>query len=102
MDGNQQDSALSDLQKKRADEVQKRLAAESQLKALVSKVFEPAAISRLSNIRMSNEGMYLQIVQYFASLAQAGKLQGKVTEQQVKQAASQLLSVRRETTIRRA
>jgi DNA-binding TFAR19-related protein (PDSD5 family) len=51
---------------------------------------------------MSNEELYLQIVQFFVSSAQSGKLSGKVTEEQVKQVASRLLSARRETTIRRA
>jgi len=104
MDENQTDSAggLKDAQKRRLEELQKKQAANAQLAAIVNKVFEPAAISRLSNIRMSNENLYMQIVQFFVSAIQAGKLSGKVTEEQVKQVASKLLSTRRETTIRRA
>lgn len=93
---------MKDAQKHRLEELQKRQAAEAQLSAIVKKVFEPSAISRLSNIRMSNENLYMQIVQFFVSAIQGGKLSGKVTEEQVKQVASKLLSVRRETTIRRA
>ena len=100
---NQADNAgLKDAQKRRLEDLQKRQAAEAQLSAIVKKVFEPAAIERLSNIRMSNENLYMQIVQFFVSAIQAGKLSGKVTEEQVKQVASKLLSTRRETTIRRA
>jgi len=104
MDENQKDNAggLKDAQKRRLEDLQKRQSAEAQLSAIVKKVFEPTAISRLSNIRMSNEGTYMQIVQFFVSAIQSGKLSGKVTEEQVKQVASKLLSTRRETTIRRA
>jgi programmed cell death protein 5 len=103
MDNNSQDGGVpSDIQKKRSDDLSKRMAAEAQLKAIVNKVFEPAAISRLSNIRMSNEELYMQIVQFFVSAVQSGKLSGKVTEEQVKQVATKLLSTRRQTTIRRA
>ncbi|MFA5247001.1 MAG: DNA-binding protein [Candidatus Micrarchaeia archaeon] len=103
MEENQQDNAgFKDAQKRRLEDLQKRQAAESQLKALVAKVFEPAAIGRLSNMRMSNENLYLQIVQYFVAYAQQGKLQGKVSEAQVKELATRLLSTRRQTTIRRA
>jgi programmed cell death protein 5 len=102
MDENAQDGAApADLSKRRAEELQKRLAAEAQLKALVSRVFEPAAVARLSNMRLSNEALYLQVVQYFVSMVQSGKVSGKVTEEQVKQVAARLLSARRETTIRR-
>lgn len=103
MAGNPQDDAApKDLYKKRAEELQKRQAAEAQLSAIVKKVFEPSAIGRLSNIRISNENLYMQIVQFFVSAIQSGKLSGKVTEEQVKQVASHMLSARRETTIRRA
>ncbi len=103
MDENQADNAAyKDAQKRRLEELQKRQAAQAQLSAIVNKVFEPTAIARLSNIRMSNENLYMQIVQFFVSAVQSGKLSGKVTEEQVKQVASQLLSTRRETTIRRA
>jgi len=103
MTGNLQDEpALKDAQKHRLEELQKKQAAQAQLKSIVNKVFEPAAIERLSNIRISNENLYMQIVQFFVSAIQAGKLSGKVTEEQVKQVASKLLSSRRETTIRRA
>jgi len=104
MDENQTNTAggLKDAQKRRLEDIQKRQAAEAQLSAIVKKVFEPAAIERLSNIRMSNENLYMQIVQFFVSAVQGGKLFGKVTEEQVKQVASKLLSTRRETTIRRA
>lgn len=103
MAGNaQDDAAVKDAQKRRLEELQKRQAAETQLKTIVNKVFEPAAIERLSNIRMSNENLYMQIVQFFVSAIQTGKLSGKVAEEQVKQVASKLLSTRRETTIRRA
>jgi len=101
-DNSQDDDASKDSYKKRLEELQKRQAAEAQLKAIVNRVFEPAAIARLSNIRMSNESLYMQIVQFFVSAIQSGKLAGKVTEEQVKQVASHLLSTRRETTIRRA
>ena len=103
MDANpSEDAAPKDAYKHRLEELQKRQAAEQQLKALVNRIFEPAAIERLSNVRISNENLYLQIVQFFASAVQTGKLTGKVTEEQVKQVASKLLSTRRETTIRRA
>jgi DNA-binding TFAR19-related protein (PDSD5 family) len=52
-------------------------------------------------MRLSNEALYLQVVQYFVSMVQSGKVSGKVTEEQVKQVAARLLSARRETTIRR-
>ena len=104
MDENQADNAtgFKDAQKRRLEELQKRQAAQAQLTAIVNKVFEPDAISRLSNMRMSNENLYMQIVQFFVSAIQQGKMSGKVTEEQVKQVASKLLSTRRETTIRRA
>ncbi len=95
------DDGLHDAQKKRIEELQKRQAAEQQLKAIVNKLFEPAAIERLANIRISNPDLYLNLVQAFVSMYQNGQLKGKVTEAQLKQVASGYLSQRRETTIKR-
>ena len=47
--------------RKRLEEMQKRQQAEAQLKAIVGKLFEPPAIERLNNIRLSNQELYLQI-----------------------------------------
>lgn len=92
---------MQEAYRKKLEEMQKRQAAEAQIKAVVNKLFDAAAIERLNNIRLSNQELYLQVVQYFASLYQAGRISGKVTEEQVRQAVTQALSQRRETTIRR-
>jgi programmed cell death protein 5 len=99
--GQQGDSDVREAYRKKAEDYQKRQQAEAQLKAIVNKLFEPAAIGRLNNIRLSNPELYLQVVQLFLSLHQQGRIGEKVTEEQLKQLVARILSQRRETTIRR-
>lgn len=60
----------------------KRQQIEQQKKELVRTLVEPAAYERLMNVRVSNPELYAQIVDLIISLAQQGRLQGKLTETQ--------------------
>ena len=55
---------------------------EQQKKAMVRQLTDDKAYERLTNIRASNRELYSRLVDMIISLAQAGRLQGKMTEQQ--------------------
>jgi DNA-binding TFAR19-related protein (PDSD5 family) len=56
---------------------------EQQKKDVLKKIMEQAAYDRLMNIRLSNYELYSQIVDLIISLAQNGRINGMLTEQQL-------------------
>jgi programmed cell death protein 5 len=55
---------------------------EQQKKAMVRQLMDDNAFERLMNIRASNHELYSRLAEMVISLAQAGRLQGKMTEHQ--------------------
>ncbi len=78
-----------------------RMAAERQLDTLLTSLLTPEAKTRLANIRLVNQEKYLQVAQALLSLAKQGRIQGKITEDQVKQLLTQISTKKRDITITR-
>ncbi len=78
-----------------------RAAAERQLDALLSKVLSPEAKTRITNVRMVNAEKYLQTAQVILNMARQGKIQGKISDEDLKQILQQLTPAKKGITIRR-
>jgi len=74
---------------------------ELQKQALLRKILTPEARQRLTNLKMVKPEFTAQIELQLIQLAQQGKLQIPVTDQQLKQILIQLQAQKRETKIRR-
>ena len=92
---------LQDAYRRKIEEMQKRREAEEQLRQMLQTVLDSKAYERMTNIKLSNEQLYLQLAQTLVTLYRQGQLKVKVTEAQLKELVSRMLSQRRETTIRR-
>ncbi|MFH0713352.1 MAG: DNA-binding protein [Candidatus Micrarchaeota archaeon] len=87
------DPQLEQLKQMREQELKIRTA----LKAIL----DANAFERLSLMRLSNSSLYSQVAGYLFSLYSAGKIRGKVNEEQLKQISQLFLAQRKETTIKR-
>ncbi|MFC2154719.1 DNA-binding protein [Candidatus Altiarchaeota archaeon] len=74
---------------------------EAQIKHIVTQILTPEARERLANIRVARPSYARQIEILLIQLAQAGKLPGKITDQQLKEILGRFSQKRRETTIER-
>jgi programmed cell death protein 5 len=84
--------------RKRVEEAIRRAQLEERKKEMVKQVLDDMAFERLMNIKVSNGELYAQLVDMLIRLAQAGKVQGKVTEKQFRELLARL-TTKRETTI---
>ncbi len=106
------DEELEEIRRRKAQELQARVEEqrrqeelraqlEAQKAALLRQILTPEARARLTNIKMTRpelaERLELQLIQ----LAQAGKIERPVTDEELKEALSQLYERRREVRIRR-
>jgi len=87
------------LEQQQAEE-QKRELAEQKVELLLRKILSPGAKSRLKNIRLVNQEKYWAAVQQLLLLYQSGKVQGTVSEEQLKQFLK-MLSQKRDISIKR-
>jgi len=89
----------------RITEEQRQAQAQQQLElqkqALLKKILTPEARQRLSNLKMVKPEFTEQLELQLIQLAQQGKLQIPLTDEQLKQILIQLQAQRRETKIRR-
>lgn len=80
---------------------QQQQQVEKQKQAIIRKILTPEARQRLTNIRMVKpefaEDLEMQLIQ----LAQSGRLQGQVTDEQLKRTLVQLQGQKKEIKIRR-
>lgn len=80
---------------------QQQQQVERQKQAIIRKILTPEARQRLTNIRMVKpefaEDLEMQLIQ----LAQSGRLQGQVTDEQLKRTLVQLQGQKKEIKIRR-
>ena len=70
--------------RKRVQEAIKNAQVEQQKKELMMQLLDAKAYERLMNIRISNYELYNHLVSLVASLAQGNRIQGKITETQLK------------------
>src|SRR5216117_3269861 len=96
---------LAEMQRAAVDD-QRRAQAQQQVErqkqAIIRKILTPEARQRLANIRMVKpefaEDLEMQLIQ----LAQSGRLQTQITDEQLKKTLVQLQSQKKEIKIRRA
>lgn len=62
----------------------RRQQIEQQRKDAARQFLDAAAYDRLMNIRISNYELYTQLITLILSLAQSGRLHGKMSEEQLK------------------
>jgi programmed cell death protein 5 len=95
---------LSALQRQMSDE-QKQAQAQQQLEAqkeaLLRNILSPEARQRLTNLKMVKPEFTEQLELQLIQLAQQGRLQIPLKDEQLKQLLVQLQGRKRETTIRR-
>lgn len=109
------DEELEKLRKKRMQELQdeesiqqsyedqesQQKQYEEQKKQILRGILTPPARERLSNIKLSRPQIGEQIEQQLIMLAQSGRLQQKITDQQLRQLLVKLLPKKRDIKIKR-
>ncbi len=93
------DNSYREAYNRKLEELQKRQEQEQQMKSALKQILEPAAFSRLQNIRLSNQELYFKVAQLLVYLYQQGKIKNKVDEEMLKALLSKLIGGRRESKI---
>jgi programmed cell death protein 5 len=75
---------------------------ERQKQSVLRQILTPEARQRLTNIRMVKPEFAEELEMQLIQLAQSGRLQNQVTDEQLKKTLAQLQSQRRDIKIRRA
>ena len=83
-------SQLKENYFRKQKEEQKRLQAEMQLNSMVKSVLTEEARERLNNVRLVIIELYLNAVQAILYHARSGNIEGKLSEEQLKQVLAQL------------
>ena len=96
---------LAEMQRAAVDD-QRRAQAQQQVErqkqAIIRRILTPEARQRLTNIRMVKPEFAEELEMQLIQLAQSGRLQGQVTDEQLKRTLMQLEGQKREIKIRRA
>jgi len=106
------DDELAELRRKRMSALQRQMAdeqrqaqtqqqLEAQKEALLRNILSPEARQRLTNLKMVKPEFTEQLELQLIQLAQQGRLQIPLKDEQLKQLLVQLQGRKRETTIRR-
>lgn len=104
MSGEPTDEELEELRRKKMEQLQEqqggeadaeaaeaqRQQAEAQKKAMLRKALTDGARKRLNTVKMSKPSFGEQVEQQVVALAQSGRLQGKIDEDQMKELLSEL------------
>lgn len=77
-----------------------RIEAEKKVEMVLRKILSPEAKSRLKNVKLVNQELYWNAVQQLFLLVKKGRVQGKISDERVKEML-QLLSKKREVKIKR-
>ncbi|MCD6467798.1 MAG: DNA-binding protein [Thermoplasmata archaeon] len=110
------DDELDALKKKKLEELQRQLAYQQAMeqqeeekekideerKKLLSLILTSEARSRLARIRMARSEYAEAIENQLIMLAQSGKIQQKITDQQLKELLAQLAQRKKDIRIRRS
>jgi programmed cell death protein 5 len=83
------------------EEVRRREQENAQIHLLIMQILEPEARERLNTIRLTKPDFARGIEQQLISLAQSGRLQSKITDEQFKAILQQVTPERRNINIRR-
>ena len=83
------------------EEVRRREQENAQIHMLLMQILEPEARERLNTIRLTKPDFARGIEQQLISLAQSGRLQSKITDDQFKAILQQVTPQRRDINIRR-
>jgi programmed cell death protein 5 len=96
---------MAELQRSSVDD-QRRAQAQQQVErqkqAIIRKILTPEARQRLTNIRMVKPEFAEELEMQLIQLAQSGRLQSQVTDEQLKKTLQQLQGQRKDIKIRRA
>ncbi len=68
----------------------KAMQLEQQKRELAQKLLENAAYERLMNVRISSPELYSQLISIIIQMAQSNRIQGKLTEEQLKSLLAKL------------
>ncbi|MDZ7688511.1 MAG: DNA-binding protein [Halobacteriales archaeon] len=82
---------MKELQERESGEAQEqKQRAEAQKKAVLRKSLEPEARERIQALRMAKPQFAEQVERQVVALAQSGRLQGKIDDDQMKQILKEL------------
>ncbi len=112
-EGDYTDEELEALRRRRMAEMQRAAVddqrrsqaqqqVERQKQAIIRKILTPEARQRLTNIRMVKPEFAEELEMQLIQLAQSGRLQSQVTDEQLKKTLQQLQGQRKDIKIRRA
>ncbi|MCL5008292.1 MAG: DNA-binding protein [Candidatus Marsarchaeota archaeon] len=76
----------------------KAMQAEQQKREIAKKFLTNEAYERLMNVRISNRDLYTQLISLIIQMAQSSRIQGKLTDEQLKSLLARL-TYRPEPTI---
>lgn len=74
---------------------------EARKQELLRKILTPEARERLTTLRMSRPALVEQLEMQLLSLAQSGRIQNMIDDEQLKQLLAQIQPPKRETSIKR-
>jgi len=108
-----EDEELEDIRKRRMLQLQRKLAeeqqrvqvaqqVEQQKQALLRQILAPEARQRLNNLKMIKPEFTAQLELQLIQLAQSGRLNVPLNDEQLKELLVKLQSTKREIKIRRA
>ncbi len=84
-----------------ADMAEEAARQDAAIESFLQQVLEPEARERLTRIRMSRPDFANKVIQQLAALAQAGRLPGRLTDEQFRQILAQLTPQDRDMKITR-
>ncbi len=93
-----EDEQYQKKMRKRVIDALKAAQVEEQKKDILKQFLDAKAYERIMNIRASNMELYNQLVNLVVSLVQSNRVQGKITETQLKSILSKI-TYRREPKI---
>jgi len=107
-----EDEELEDIRKRRMFQLQRRLAeeqqrmqmaeqVEQQKQSLLRQILTPEARQRLNNLKMVKPEFAAQLELQLIQLAQSGRLNIPLSDEQLKELLAKLQSTKREIRIRR-
>ena len=112
-DGDYTDDELEALRRRRMAEMQRvaydeqrrsqaQKQVERQKQSIIRQILTPEARQRLANIRMVKPEFAEELEMQLIQLAQSGRLQTQITDEQLKRTLVQLQSQKKDIRIRRA